>query len=106
MVMETDTLDDLNHFDPLAFAARTSDPDTPAWNDAIHSPKSNAFWDAMYSETLGLLKVNAWSQVQRTTDMTAIPVTWAFRIKCVPSGLIRKYKARLCVRGDLQRDDT
>ncbi len=64
MVMETDTSDDLNHFDPLAFAARASDPDTPAWNNAIHNPNSNAFWDAMYSETLGLLKVNTWSQVQ------------------------------------------
>ena len=49
MVMESEQLDDLNHFDPLAFAARASDPDTPVWNDAIHGPNSNAFWDAMYA---------------------------------------------------------
>ena len=38
--------------------------------------------------------------------MTIIPVTWAFRIKHFPLGLIRKYKARLCIQEDLQQDDT
>ena len=28
--------------------------------------------------------------------------TWAFKVKRFPSGKIRKFKARLCVRGDLQ----
>ena len=38
--------------------------------------------------------------------MTVIPVTWLFQIKRFLSGLICKYKARLCERGDLQQDNT
>ena len=50
IAMESDQLDEyLNHFDPLAFAARASDPDTPKWNGTIHGPNADAFWNAMYS---------------------------------------------------------
>ena len=33
-----------------------------------------------------------------------LPSTWAFKIKRFPSGLLRKIKARFCVRGDQQVD--
>ena len=107
MIMESDQSDDcLDHFDPLAFVARASDPDTPKWNDAMYSPNVNIFWDAMYAETLGLLKVKAWSQVQRTPDISIILVTCAFQIKRFSSGLICRYKVRFYICGDLQQDDT
>ena len=35
--------------------------------------------------------------------MHVVPSTWAFKIKRFPSGLVRKLKARFCVRGDLQK---
>ena len=34
--------------------------------------------------------------------MNVIKSTWAFKVKRYPSGLIRKFKARFCVRGDMQ----
>ncbi len=34
-----------------------------------------------------------------------IPGTWIFRLKRDPSGTIRKFKARYCVRGDLEEDN-
>ena len=34
--------------------------------------------------------------------MNVLPGTWAFKIKRFPDGLIRKLKARFCVRGDKQ----
>jgi hypothetical protein len=32
-----------------------------------------------------------------------LPGTWVFRRKRTPDGAIRKFKARYCVRGDLQQ---
>ena len=34
-----------------------------------------------------------------------IDSTWAFKIKCFPDGLIKKFKALFCVRGDQQVHD-
>eukprot|EP00956_Cyclotella_meneghiniana_P030803 scaffold78713_cov46-Cyclotella_meneghiniana.AAC.1 len=34
--------------------------------------------------------------------MNVLPSTWAFKIKRFPDGLIKKYKARFCARGDKQ----
>ena len=50
-----------------------------------------------------LIKIGAWTQVEKTDNMNVILSTWAFRIKRFPSGLVRKLKARFCVRSDLQR---
>ena len=37
--------------------------------------------------------------------MNVLPGTWAFRVKRYPNGLIKKLKARFCVRGDRQKED-
>ena len=34
--------------------------------------------------------------------MKILPLTWDFRIKRFPSGLVRKNRSIFCVRGDLQ----
>jgi len=33
-----------------------------------------------------------------------IPSTWAFKVKKLPSGVLKKIKSRFCVRGDLQTE--
>jgi len=50
-----------------------------------------------------LQKIGAWEQVKKVDDMNVVPSTWAFKIKRFPSGLVRKLKARFCVRGDMQK---
>jgi len=35
-------------------------------------------------------------------DHHVIASTWAFKCKCYPDGLIKKFKARFCARGDQQ----
>ena len=37
---------------------------------------------------------------------TIVPPTWAFKIKHFTDYLVRKYKARFCVHGDLQKCHT
>ena len=34
--------------------------------------------------------------------MNFIRLTWAFKLKRYPDGLIKKFKARFCARGDMQ----
>ena len=46
--------------------------------------------------------MNAWTRVPVTKKMNVLDSTWAFKIKCVPDRLIRKLKARFCVRGNQQ----
>jgi Reverse transcriptase (RNA-dependent DNA polymerase) len=40
--------------------------------------------------------------VQKTSDITMIPLTWVFTYKLDTDGYLAKFKARICVRGDLQ----
>ena len=49
-----------------------------------------------------LNKRNTWTLVPRGNKKT-IPGTWAFRVKRKPDGSLNKFKARFCVRGDLQQ---
>ena len=39
---------------------------------------------------------------QKTSDITVIPLTWVFTYKLDTNGYLVKFKARICVRGDLQ----
>ena len=59
------------------------------------------FWKACETELNTLENaVKAWKYIKRTPDMNILPSTWAFKIKRLPDGLIKKFKARFCVRGD------
>ena len=53
-------------------------------------------------ELYTLQKIQTWEMVKREPWMNVIQSTWAFKIKRFPDGLVRKLKARLCVRGDQQ----
>ena len=61
------------------------------------------FWKVCETELDTLENgVKAWKYVKQTPDMKVLPSTWAFKIKRYPDGLIKKFKARFCVRGDRQ----
>ena len=60
------------------------------------------FKEAMNKDLEGLIKRKTWSLVPRGNRVT-IPGTWTFKIKRKPDGSLSKFKARFCVRGDIQR---
>jgi hypothetical protein len=60
------------------------------------------YWKAAQKEIDTLQKKEAWDTVDREPWMNVLPGTWAFKCKRYPSGLVKKLKARLCVRGDKQ----
>lgn len=69
----------------------------------MNGPFAEEFWQAAVLEIETLEKMDTWDVVERTADMKPLPTTWAMRIKRFPDGLIKKMKARLCARGDLQQ---
>jgi len=96
---------DVEWLHPLAFAARANAEDNPTWNEAMNGPHKEGYWDAMCREidTLTVQK-HAWDVVDREPWMNVLPSTWAFKCKRYPDGLIKKLKARFCVRGDRQKE--
>ena len=93
---------ELDELSPLAFITRASAADNPRFHEAIAGSNKEGFWDAMQVEIDTLAGLNSWDQVKRTHKMNVIPSTWAFKVKRYPDGLVRKLKARFCVRGDTQ----
>ena len=95
-------------YSPTTFATKkTSDPDTPTWTEAMGGDEAEFYWEAMVEEIVNLEKRDVWTVVSREEARDAkqsiIPSTWAFKRKRRPSGEIKKYKSRFCIRGDVQK---
>jgi hypothetical protein len=103
-IMEDPINKTLDESHPLAFGAKVNDADTPNWFQATSGENSKGFWEAIWKEIMTLQQIGAWEQVPRTSETKVILSTWAFKVKRFPSGLVRKLKARFCVRGDMQRE--
>ena len=100
--------------DPVAFAAmqralkkpkKGSDPDYPMYHQAMSSPEYRYWQDAMLKEIRTLEKMGTWKTILRSSvpaNKRVIKSTWAFRLKRSPDGTPTKYKARFCVRGDME----
>lgn len=76
--------------------------DNPRFQEAMSGPNAEGFINASVLEISTLQHMDAWTQVLRLPSMNVLPSTWAFKIKRFPDGLVRKLKARFCVRGDRQ----
>ena len=73
--------------------------------EAKNGEHGEEYQEAMGIEMQALQRAVTWdvvprSQVPRTTNI--LPLTWVYKLKCYPDGRPRKFKARLCVRGDKQ----
>ena len=93
-----------NWVHPLFLKARSaaSKEDNPNWREAMTGPFAKEYWEACKVEIATLEGMDAWEVVERTADMHVIQSTWAFKCKRYPDGLIKKFKARFCARGDQQ----
>ena len=93
---------------PLAFSARANAEDTPRFHEAMKCTDREGFIAAMKAEMDQLSKLNAFVAVPREKPIaegrSIIECTWAFKRKRFPDGSVKKLKARLCVRGDLQKN--
>ena len=68
----------------------------------MNGPFDEEYWKARVKELDTLEEMDAWEVVDQTPDMNVIDSIWAFKLKRFPDGLIKKFKARFCARGDQQ----
>ena len=87
---------------PLLLSAKANSADNPKWFEAMSGPHADQFAEASREEITTLQDIGAWEKVKRKDWMNVLKSTWAFKIKRFPNGLIRKFKGRFCVRGDMQ----
>jgi hypothetical protein len=87
--------------------ASVSNPDTLSFEEALSDVENIQNWmKAAETEIKSLEKNGTWKEVPITDAKTRIlPGPWVFRRKRTPDGTISKYKARYCVRGDLQETE-
>jgi hypothetical protein len=92
---------------PTAFKAAPTDPDTLSFDQAMADTANVTKWmEAAAKEIVSLEKNGTWREVDIGEATTKIlPGTWVFRRKRSPDGEITKYKARYCVRGDLEEGE-
>jgi len=86
----------------LKAKSEASKQDNPNWREAMNGPFSEEYWKASVKELETLEDMDAWEVVDQTSDMNVIDSIWAFKLKRYPDGLIKKFKARFCARGDQQ----
>jgi hypothetical protein len=92
---------------PLFLKAHSaaSKADNPSWREATIGKFAGEYWKVMKLEIATLEAIDAWSVIDRF-DHHVIASTWAFKCKRYPDGLIKKFKARFCARGDKQLEGT
>jgi hypothetical protein len=97
----------LGIFEPTIYKASTKDPDIISYDEAMTDTDNKQEWKrAMAQEIQQLEDHGTWEQVPISNAKTKIlPLTWVLRCKQSPDGEIKKLKARICVRGDLQEGD-
>ena len=72
------------------------------WRQMLHHRFSQEFQLAAIKELTELEKRGTYELVEKVQGQDRIPLTWVFKYKHDTDGYVEKFKARLCVRGDLQ----
>ena len=94
----------VNWVHPLFLKARAEDSneDNPIWNQATNGPFPDKYRKAACNEIETLEVMGSWDVVDHEYVMNVIRLTWYFKLKPYPDGLIKNYKARFCDRGDMK----
>ena len=86
-------------------AAKGKNPDIITFEEAMNDldPKIRQAWiKAMLQEIEQLEEKECWVECTKASATSKhVPCTWVLRIKRNPAGEAIKYKARICLRGDL-----
>ena len=81
-------------------------PEPKGWKDLSRHPFKQQFIDASHTEYAALLKRGTFREVDRQRHHSPLPLLWIFKYKFDTDGYLVKFKARACVRGDLQTSYT
>ncbi len=90
----------VNYVHPLFLKAHSaaSKLDNPSWKEATRSKFADEYQKAMELEITSLEALGAWEVLEYDSKSmpNVIQLTWAFKCKRFPNGLIKKFKACFC----------
>lgn len=90
----------------LAHKARIHRDQLPSppksWRELLKHPHKAQFTEAAHREIEALKQKHTFQEIDRPTGKQILPLLWVFTYKYDTDGFLTKYKARICVRGDLQ----
>ena len=94
-----------NVFHPFCFANQSSDNEVYTFKEMLEQPDRLEFVEAMEKEFGSMHSDHIWDVVSRDSMSGIKPILaiWSFKRKRFPSGVINKYKARLCAHGGMQQ---
>ena len=94
----------VNHVHTLFLQSKSEESKeyNPNLRQAMSGPFSDEYWKAASKEIDTLEEMGACHIVECDDDMNDIHSTWAFKLKRYPDGLVKKFKAWFCARGDQQ----
>ncbi|KAJ8715602.1 hypothetical protein PYW07_010084 [Mythimna separata] len=72
-------------------------------DEALSGPKAKEWKEAMDSEYESLLQNNTWTLVTLPEDKRIIPCKWVYKLKTDANGKLVRYKARLVIKGFIQK---
>lgn len=85
---------------------RSQLPPVPqSWRDVKKHPYRKEFTEAIHTEWDAVTRHGTYKvvpQPSRSEQIRVLPLRWAFGYKFDDDGYLTKFKARICVRGDLQ----
>jgi Reverse transcriptase (RNA-dependent DNA polymerase) len=81
-----------------------TESDNPSVKDALSGPNKDLWWDAIYDEYLSLLSKGTWEETVAPPRANILPCKWVLTVKRDALGGVEKYKARLVVCGNMQRE--
>jgi hypothetical protein len=104
-----DDLTPLRHAFATAMMTKRHISELPAppnhWGELKDHPEQKSFEAAAQAEMTTLWNRQTFQRVlhrDRPSNVKLLPLKWVFTYKTDSDGFITKYKARICVRGDLQ----
>jgi hypothetical protein len=77
-------------------------PEPKGWRDLSKHPFGKQFITAAHTEFEALKARGTFREVPRQPQHQPLPLLWVFKYKFDTDGYLSKFKARICVRGDLQ----
>jgi hypothetical protein len=76
----------------------------PRFHEAMEGKHAAEYITAMKTEVKGFLNQKTWTTKPRSKATKVITSTWVFKLKRLSDGMPSKFKARFCVRGDMQTE--
>src|SRR4051812_5156060 len=87
-------------YDPVMSVMLVDNTDDPAtYEEAMMSPDSNKWQDAMKSESGSMYENQVWTLVDLPDGRKAVENKWIFKKKTDADGNVTVYKARLVAKG-------